>query len=938
MNTERASYFTERSYTTSEAENKKDIFEYWKKILGEDTLRVAEKCYGIDLVKVLNSENYVCENNHVMSEMEKVKIELFEKPINYNYSGFKGEKLAFDNFFIPLINYGIDILKNGTSLFLTDSIIDTYANTLLERLGKISLGILMFEMYLCKKTGKLNGRNSEEEYDYYNNNFLSKKSYKQELFNIYPCLLRSVTETVENLSSYYVLLLERLNKDKNEIANKFCGGLEFKNVVEISSNISDSHKKGNGVSILKLDNGTKIVYKPRSLKIEKVYFDFLGKINAGCKYEMYEPKILDCQEYGWEEFVYYKSCKTEDEIRRYFYRFGILIFGSYILNTNDLHEENVIAAGEYPIIIDAETILDNRRRGRTNSAKEEINYILHESVLYSGLLPHYRFSNLGQGVDMSAIKGSEGKEYPIVIPKIADLCTSNMRFVYEHPTTGVNQNLVKLDGENVSAFHYLKEINAGFEDAYKYVLENKEKFLEYADMFGNLNIRHLVQDTQRYSMLLHTSFHPDFMQDGRDRQMFLCSLFKQYEATQGDKGVVKCEIKDMLNMDIPYFYLNTSGKSLFGSEGEKIEDYFEYTSLEHLKKKIVLLDEDDLKRQLMFMNIILTEINEFQVEDKKIELQQMKMIPHREKNKAHLLKAVQKLADSLIKTAVFNKDRTEVNWIGVTLIGNEDDCSWDIRPLGTYLYEGMSGLAIFFNALYTVDPQKEYLIICNAIEKELFTYTDEMCERNEGIENESSGAFGGEASIMYTYEVLYKITNKEKYLDYAKKHYKILKKAITRDNSFDLVYGNAGAVITLINMYQLTGNKEYIASAEIAGDIIVNAQEKEGSIKGGWNGDGRTSPLAGFSHGASGIVLALAKLWQVTQKEEYLLSLLDGIKFENSLFVKEKGNWKDERVYAGEKASDGGSFTVAWCHGAAGILLSRSKVNVILNGRYSDLI
>ena len=87
MNTERASYFTERSYTTSEAENKKDIFEYWKKILGEDTLRVAEKCYGIDLVKVLNSENYVCENNHVMSEMEKVKIELFEKPINYNYSG-----------------------------------------------------------------------------------------------------------------------------------------------------------------------------------------------------------------------------------------------------------------------------------------------------------------------------------------------------------------------------------------------------------------------------------------------------------------------------------------------------------------------------------------------------------------------------------------------------------------------------------------------------------------------------------------------------------------------------------------------------------------------------------------------------------------------------------------------------------------------------------
>ena len=55
MNTERASYFTERSYTTSEAENKKDIFEYWKKILGEDTLRVAEKCYGIDFCLLYTS-------------------------------------------------------------------------------------------------------------------------------------------------------------------------------------------------------------------------------------------------------------------------------------------------------------------------------------------------------------------------------------------------------------------------------------------------------------------------------------------------------------------------------------------------------------------------------------------------------------------------------------------------------------------------------------------------------------------------------------------------------------------------------------------------------------------------------------------------------------------------------------------------------------------
>lgn len=84
------------------------------------------------------------------------------------------------------------------------------------------------------------------------------------------------------------------------------------------------------------------------------------------------------------------------------------------------------------------------------------------------------------------------------------------------------------------------------------------------------------------------------------------------------------------------------------------------------------------------------------------------------------------MADSLIKTAVFNKDRTEVNWIGVTLIGNEDDCSWDIRPLGTYLYEGMSGLAIFFNALYAVDPQRSTLLYAMRLKRN-YLHTQMRC-------------------------------------------------------------------------------------------------------------------------------------------------------------------------------------------------------------------
>ncbi len=57
--------------------------------------------------------------------------------------------------------------------------------------------------------------------------------------------------------------------------------------------------------------------------------------------------------------------------------------------------------------------------------------------------------------------------------------------------------------------------------------------------------------------------------------------------------------------------------------------------------------------------------------------------------------------------------------------------------------------------------------------------------------------------FSHVYEVLYKITGKQKYLEYAEKHCKILEYALKADENNDLIYGNAGAVIVLLNLYHL---------------------------------------------------------------------------------------------------------------------------------------
>ena len=160
-------------------------------------------------------------------------------------------------------------------------------------------------------------------------------------------------------------------------------------------------------------------------------------------------------------------------------------------------------------------------------------------------------------------------------------------------------------------------------------------------------------------------------------------------------------------MNIPYFYLNTSETELYSSNGDKIENYFSHTSMDHFKCKICKLSEEDLKTQLMYMDIVLTDIDEFQSNAARKEIPKANIKNSLNDLDDITLSAIFKLADTLIERAVFNKDKTEVNWIGMTLVGDENNCSWDIKPLGTYLYEGMSGLSIFFNSLYKFSKRLE---------------------------------------------------------------------------------------------------------------------------------------------------------------------------------------------------------------------------------------
>ena len=893
-----------------------DVLKYWEKMIGQEAISCLPQAYGKQINELLFFNNQLNQDYKDSVKIQQVDemIKLYRENVWKEQSIlFHGERdLIFYTFSIPFIQCASFALIHRVSEIIVRCVLKDMQQMLAQRLSAVATGTLIYEMQLFKNQNKLKGDSPEKQYDYFCDSILSNPNYIEELFSVYPCLQRAIFECLANCVNNYVEFLCRLKKDHTQLVKKFCANKEFKDLVSCSSGASDSHNGGKSVTIFTLDNGTRVVYKPHSLTVDRRYQECLKSIGVHTKYDMRTIEILDCGDYGWEAYVEQSPCLCIKDIEEYYYRIGVILFCNYLLKAGDIHYENLIAAGAYPMVVDAENVMDNNVAPSHISAREMIFAELGESVLYSGLLPFYKFGHNGQGVDLSALNGQEGKEYPILVPALKNIKRSDMCFEYVNPITRSHSNMAMFDGKLSDPFEHKDNICEGFSDAYNYAMQNPRDVEQLIDSFSNVKVRHLVQDTQRYSMLMHASYHPDVMQDGLSRNLLLCSMFKSYKKVQRTIAVVKEEIRDLLNMDIPYFYTKASGTSLYSSRDEEIKGYFDKSSIDKAHLRLASFNNLDRDKQCRFIKMTLTHIDKQPpAETNTHKIKENKDGDYASKN--DIIRAIKFIADQLLEEAVLSEDNKDANWLGVKLVGDYGHGSLSIRPLDVYLYEGVAGICIFFAAISRYYSNYELQRVLSAATKSLFDYTEDILQR-EGNHIDSSGVFGGESSLVYSYSLLYQLTRNPEYLKYAEKHFPIIERAVQYDQAFDVVYGNAGAILALINLYSLKRDKRYLNCAKTAAKVICDAQQKGG----GWKAATVSAPLAGFSHGVAGIVYALNKLYKLYPDKHIKQCIVNGLQYEDELFCEADGNWKDIR-----KGSTNGKNLCAWCHGAGGILLSR---------------
>ena len=181
-----------------------------------------------------------------------------------------------------------------------------------------------------------------------------------------PSITRQWIET----SREFVL---RLDADLATIRRAILRSDADSRVAKIEGDLSDPHNGGHSVQIVTFEDGSRVVYKPKDLRLDVAWHSLIERLNqAEPPIELKAVRAIARDGYGWTEFIDHAGCADQESCKRFFRRAGAWLALFHCFAANDMHQENMIAAGDHPVPIDLETILQaaaeehksRRSRGR----------------------------------------------------------------------------------------------------------------------------------------------------------------------------------------------------------------------------------------------------------------------------------------------------------------------------------------------------------------------------------------------------------------------------------------------------------------------------------------------------------------------------------------------------------------------------------------------
>lgn len=829
----------------------------------------------------------------------------------------------------PMIAQGCDRLRAGIASltekqshipFVPDTIEELLFANLPEKLLAMLSRTMVLELNVTRLQGHLTGNTPQERF----HSFLQHLRQPDTALNLlqeYPVLARQLVICIEQWVTFSLEFLHHLCTDWSAIQATFSPEKDPGLLIGLDMSAGDRHRGGRSVSIAQFSSGLQLVYKPKSLAIDIHFQEFLTWLNQRSDIPAFHTlKVIDQGTYGWVEFVQVQNCSSSVEVERFYQRMGGYLALLYLLAARDFHFENLIAVGEHPILIDLEALFHpNLDEFGQNQANQLANSIMYDSVLRVGLLPYRVWANSESGgIDLSGL-GAVGKQLtPDRLPYWQGVGTDEMQLKRQQMEMAGNEHRPTLNGKEINVLDYVESLISGFTKIYSLLLQHRDELLAEDSpltRFANDEVRVILRPTRTYGLLLMESFHPDLLRNALERDCYFDRLWAEVKNQPELARVIASEQEDLHNGDIPMFVTHPNSRDIWNSSHICIPNFLQEPSAIAVQRCLQQLSQTNLQQQIWYIRASLTTLAT-NVEQA-YRPNYAAITTQTTINTEQLLASAKVIGDRLEELALHNQDH--VTWIGLTPTITSQ---LSLIPLGLDLYGGVAGVALFLGYLGAVTKEERYTKLAQAAVRTLQQQTQLGKSFLKLI-----GGFSGWGGVIYTLTHLAVLWEQPELLTEAEAILEILPSAIQQDEQLDIIGGAAGCIISLVNLHKYKPSDRIIEIGRQCGErLLTQAQSMENGI--GWViRHAGTKPLAGFSHGAAGIALALLELAALTGETRFRTAALDAIAYERSLFAVQTGNWVDLRdlIVAETSSNSRPAFMTAWCHGAPGIGLARLR-------------
>lgn len=698
----------------------------------------------------------------------------------------------------------------------------------------------------------------------------------------HPHLGPALAEATQNIVASACELVRHLHGALPRLARRWGDGTAL-DLAAVRFGLGDPHAGGRTVARLDFADGRALAYKPRALHPERVFHRlqrWLARQPGGERHRI--PWTMTEADHGFMEWVQPAPCRDRAVAARLFRRAGSLLALLRVVAGGDIHGENLIACGEYPVAVDLECLVQPGMGDRPPADDPTA-----PPLFASGLLPV--FASRDGGVSFEDMGG------------LAPAAPRSMRNLgWVHPGTDWQRpaqvevplpDYGILPLEETGAPPHLADFVEPFVEGYAATLETlrrgREQLLAPRGVFAALariQARLLLAPTQAYARVLELRVEAGGAGGSaaetrlRDRRPLL--------PLPAWTRALEEEAASLARIDVPSFTFRPGGVLAFGPGGP-LGAAFAEPPLAPVSRALAALGPQDVRREALLLHRVFAQPAD------------PRPAPDTPRE------VLRRLAGRLAEAAVEHPDGT-VDWVRVGM-----DIPFMPRPAEPGLGYGVTGIALALAGAARAlgDGALE------ALARRALLRLRRIIASGHGAalaEHFGAGHGRGLGGMLVGLVEGAQLLDDPGMLLAARDLAEAAAHIALRSagHEADLHDGASGLLLGLEALRRTCPAPCLLPAQRACAEVIEAACARAG----------QGAPLlAGLSHGASGMAVAAASLRLTSGEARWGHLAARLLRHEATLFDVEAGNWRDLRPRTAARAP----WMASWCHGAPGIALAR---------------